>query len=118
VQPPARPSRAAQRVAAASPNSSIAELPEQQGVQPATGGRTYAVQLAVRPTEEAARAAYDQLADKYATELGGKPATVTRADVSGRAVYRIRVTPLSREEANTLCTRLKASGGQCFVAAN
>jgi hypothetical protein len=86
--------------------------------EPAPGGRSYAVQLAVRPTEAAARTAYDQLADKFATELGGKPATVTEAKVNGRAVYRIRVTPLSREDANDLCTRLKGSGGQCFVVAN
>jgi cell division septation protein DedD len=72
----------------------------------------------VRPTEDAARAAYDQLADKFATDIGGKPATVTQAQVNGRSVFRVRVTPLSREEANTLCTRLKASGGQCFVVAN
>jgi hypothetical protein len=51
-------------------------------------------------------------------DLGGKPATVTEGKVNGRSVYRIRVTPLSREDANTLCTRLKASGGQCFVVAN
>jgi hypothetical protein len=72
----------------------------------------------VRPTEDAGRTAYDQLADKFATDLGGKPATVTQAQVNGRSVFRVRVTPLSREDANTLCTRLKASGGQCFVAAN
>jgi cell division septation protein DedD len=115
VRPPARPSRIGQQVAA---TDSIAQLPEGQASAPPGTPRTYSVQLAVRPTEEAARTAYDQLADKFATDLGGKPATVTQAQVNGRSVFRVRVTPLSREDANTLCTRLKASGGQCFVAAN
>jgi hypothetical protein len=115
VRPPSRPSNLGQRVAA---TDAVADLPEQQTGATSATGRTYAVQLAVRPSEDAARTAYDQLADKYATELGGKPATVTQAQVSGRSVYRVRVTPLSRDDANTLCTRLKASGGQCFVVAN
>jgi hypothetical protein len=115
VRPPARPSRIGQQVAA---TDSIAQLPEGQASAPPGTPRTYSVQLAVRPTEDAARTAYDQLADKFATDLGGKPATVTQAQVNGRSVFRVRVTPLSREDANTLCTRLKASGGQCFVAAN
>jgi hypothetical protein len=115
VRPPSRPSRLGQQVAA---TDSVAELPEQQASAAPAGARTYSVQLAVRPSEDAARTAYDQLSDKFATELGGKPATVTQAQVNGRSVYRVRVTPLSREDANTLCTRLKASGGQCFVVAN
>jgi hypothetical protein len=115
VRPPSRPSRLGQQVAA---TSTIADVPEQQASEAPAGARSYAVQIAVRPTEAAARAAYDQLADKFATDLGGKPATVTEGKVNGRSVYRIRVTPLSREDANTLCTRLKASGGQCFVVAN
>jgi hypothetical protein len=72
----------------------------------------------VSPSEQAARAAYEQLATKYPVDLGGKPATVTRAEVGGKPVFRVRVAPLSREDANTLCTRLKSSGGQCFVVAN
>ena len=115
VRPPARPARIGQRVAA---TDSIAEVPDGQTSAAPGTTRTYSVQLAVRPTEDAARAAYDQLADKFATDIGGKPATVTQAQVNGRSVFRVRVTPLSREEANTLCTRLKASGGQCFVVAN
>ena len=112
VRPPARPARLAQQAAATT------EGADQETAAISPAGRTYAVQIAVRPTEAAARTAYEQLADKYPTELGGKPATVTEGNVNGRTVYRIRVTPLSREDANTLCTRLKSSGGQCFVVAN
>ncbi|MBX9741531.1 MAG: SPOR domain-containing protein, partial [Beijerinckiaceae bacterium] len=35
-----------------------------------------------------------------------------------KSVYRVRVTGLSSEEANSLCAKLKASGGSCFVARN
>ncbi len=115
VRPPSRPARAGQQIAA---TDSVAVLPEQQTSAAPSGPRTYSVQLANRTPEEEARAAYDQLSDKFAADLGGKPATVTQAQVNGRSVYRIRVTPLSRDDANTLCTRLKASGGQCFVVAN
>jgi SPOR domain len=33
-------------------------------------------------------------------------------------VYRVRVGNMSRDEAVSMCERLKASGGSCFVARN
>ncbi|MDB5512946.1 MAG: hypothetical protein JWR08_2429 [Enterovirga sp.] len=111
VRPPARPRGLGERVASADPEEPAAEAPS-------AGGGTYAVQLAVRPTEQDARAAWDRLGERFAADLGGKPATVTEAQVNGKTVYRVRVTPLSRQDANTLCTRLKSSGGQCWVVTN
>jgi hypothetical protein len=33
-------------------------------------------------------------------------------------VYRVRVGNMSREEAVSLCEKLKSDGGSCFVARN
>jgi hypothetical protein len=41
---------------------------------------------------------------------------VVKAEVGSRTVYRVRVKGLSSDDANTLCARLKAGGGSCFVA--
>lgn len=111
VRPPARPRGVGERVASLDPDGAAAET------TPAGAG-TYAVQLAVRPSEQDARAAWDRLGERFAADLGGKPATVTEAQVGGKTVYRVRVTPLSRQDASTLCTRLKSSGGQCWVVTN
>ena len=116
----ARAARPPQRVAAA-PQPAI--VPDGQDAAPApttasTSRGTYSVQIASQSTEQQARTSYDELSDKYATELGGRPASVAPAKVGGKTVYRVKVGPLSREAANTLCTRLKASGGACTVSAN
>ncbi len=116
----ARTGRPPQRVAAA-PQPAI--VPDGQDPAPvpttaSTPRGTYSVQIASQASERQARATYDELSDKYATELGGRPASVGPAKVGGKTVYRVKVGPLSREAANTLCTRLKASGGACTVSAN
>jgi cell division protein FtsN len=43
---------------------------------------------------------------------------IRSAEVNGRSVYRVRVGNMSREEAVSLCEKLKADGGSCFVAKN
>ncbi|MBV9076628.1 MAG: SPOR domain-containing protein [Methylobacteriaceae bacterium] len=86
--------------------------------QPAPRRAAFSVQIASRTSEDEARQSYEQLSDRYATDLGGRPASIARAEVNGRSVYRVKVGPMTREAATTLCTRLKASGGACTVTAN
>ena len=43
---------------------------------------------------------------------------IRKADVNGATVYRVRVGPMSQADATALCTKLKAAGGNCFVARN
>ena len=74
--------------------------------------------MAVRLSEKEAKAAFQQLQQRHAGELAGKSPAIRRAEVNGSTVYRIRVGPLSKDEASSLCTRLQSSGGQCFVAKN
>jgi hypothetical protein len=43
---------------------------------------------------------------------------IRKAEVNGSTVYRVRVGPLSKDEASSLCSKLQGQGGQCFVAKN
>ena len=62
--------------------------------------------------------AFQQLQQRHAGELAGKSPAIRRAEVNGGTVYRVRVGPMPRDEASSLCSRLQSSGGQCFVAKN
>jgi hypothetical protein len=95
--------------------SPTAAEPTQTSAAAADG---HVVQLAVRPSEKEAKAAFQQLQQKFSGELTGRTAAIRRAEVNGSTVYRVRVGPMSREEASSLCERLKSAGGQCFVAKN
>ncbi len=41
---------------------------------------------------------------------------VRQADVKGETIYRVRAGGLSKDDAAALCAKLKASGGDCFIA--
>ena len=43
---------------------------------------------------------------------------LVKAEVGEKSIYRVRVSSLSREEANSLCGKIKSKGGDCFVAKN
>lgn len=113
------PEKQQQRLAAVAPTAPGPAPAATPAPAPAatTSGGGFAVQLAVRPSEREAREAFDQFARRY-SELGGLQPIIRRAEVNGSTIYRVRVGPLGREDAVSLCERLKASGGQCFVARN
>lgn len=93
-----------------------ASRPQQIANAPASGGGGgFAVQLASRPTQADANAASGQLASKYSSALGGKPARVVSGEANGKTVYRVRVGGYSQAEAAAACERVKAAGGGCFV---
>lgn len=85
---------------------------------PASLGGGYVVQLAAPASEQEAQEAVVRLEKKFAAELSGHHTTVEKADSNGHTVYRVRVVGLASDDANILCSRLKASGGACFVARN
>lgn len=78
--------------------------------------REFTVQVAVRESDGDARTAWNGLMEKYPGDLEGRRAQVNKAEVGGKTVYRVRVGPLSKTDANALCGKLKSSGGSCFVA--
>jgi SPOR domain len=121
--PPAIAPSASQQAAAPQRTATIAPAAAPRAADAAettsaAGG--FAVQLSVAATEEAARSQAQTLRRKYADELGGRSPLVRTAEVNGKTLYRIRVGPMSKEDANELCTKLKGTGGDkaCFVAKN
>ncbi len=120
--PPAEPARptvaAAPPVAVQPPAPAPSPAPAPAPAQADAGTGDYAVQLAAPGSEAEARDAISRFQQRFGGVLGGYPLSARRAEVNNREIYRVRVGGLSREEANGLCERLKAAGGQCFVARN
>jgi cell division septation protein DedD len=81
----------------------------------ASGG--FAVQLGLANSEGAANTAFASYQRKF-SDLEGMPSLIRKAEVNGNTIYRVRVGPMSREEASSLCSKLQGQGGQCFVAKN
>jgi hypothetical protein len=109
---PAAP--APQRVASAQPVP-VAAPAAADTTTTAAGG--YAVQLGLANSESAAETAFASYQRKY-PDLEGLSSIIRKAEVNGNTIYRVRVGPMSREEASSLCSRLQGQGGQCFVAKN
>lgn len=82
---------------------------------PAAGG--WSMQIASQPSEEAAKSSFQDLARRYAGVLGGRDATIVKAEIAGKGTYwRVRVPAGSRNDAISLCESYKAAGGNCFVS--
>lgn len=125
--PPRRPAVAAAtpapepQVAAPKPTPATTPAPAPQPAPVAAasvGAGDFAVQLAAPPTEAEARSLATRLAQRYGDTLAGQEPEIIRAEVNGKTLYRVRVTGLDRESANTMCNRIKSVQGSCFVAKN
>ncbi|AMB46568.1 MULTISPECIES: SPOR domain-containing protein [Methylobacteriaceae] len=115
--PAARP-KAPQRVASVSPETTASTsepAPASAALTAPVSG--YSVQLGVRGSESEARAAFREMQGKY-SQLSGKPELIRQAEVNGKTLFRVRVGPLAKNEASSLCSALQGAGGQCFVAKN
>ncbi|MGA2492257.1 MAG: SPOR domain-containing protein [Roseiarcus sp.] len=106
------PADAAPTVAAPAPTAQAATT----APAAAEGGGGWAVQLAAPRSEADARSAVAKLKSKYADALGDSALSIHQADVKGETIYRVRVSGLSRTDAGALCSKLKAGGGDCFIA--
>jgi hypothetical protein len=107
--PPARPAPVGKPAA-----TEIASTP------PAASGGGYAVQVSSQRNEKEVQSSFRELQAKYPNLLGGREPMVRRADLGGKGVYyRTMVGPfVSAEQANELCSNLKAAGGNCIVQKN
>jgi SPOR domain len=103
-------------VADATPAAAETDATPKFETAPAGGG--WAVQLAGARSESEAQATLSRLQSKYSGDLGSASLSVHKAEVNGDTVYRVRAGGLSKADAHSLCTKLKASGGDCFVARN
>ena len=100
------------------PAAVVADAAPTAAGQPDAAGGGWAVQFAAPRSEEDAQRALSRLKSKYAAELGGADLVVRKADVKGQTIYRVRAGDLSKADAAALCAKLKASGGDCFIAKN
>lgn len=97
----------------------VASAQDQAPVAAAASGGSYAVQLAAPGTEQEARETQVRLMKKFSSELAGFHPSIHKAEVGGKAVYRVRVSGLpSKDEAAALCQKVQSGGGNCFVAKN
>jgi hypothetical protein len=121
--PPARPqgadpvsAPAAATPARSTPPAPAAPAPVETVERTPTGD--YGVQFSAPGTEAEARNAIVALKRSYASILDGMTVTSQKAENNGRSFFRVRAVGLSREEAISVCEKIKATGGQCFVARN
>ncbi|MGD1014938.1 MAG: SPOR domain-containing protein [Roseiarcus sp.] len=86
--------------------------------EPAAAGGGWAVQFAAPRSQADAQNVIARLKGKYAAALGDADLAVREAEVKGDTIYRVRADGLSREDAASLCAKVRASGGDCFIAKN
>ena len=110
----AKPKPVAPKVAAVEKSSPDAD--SGQSAPPSKGG--FAVQFGAADSEADARELLKTVVSKYRSQLGGLKPTFKMATVNDKTVYRVRVGAVSKESANAICSKVKASGGSCFVAGN
>ena len=115
---PAKAPRKAKPVHVASADTGEHEATEAAAPAAATSGGMFAVQLAAPGSESDARSTTARLLKKYSGALSGRRLGFHRAESNGRSVYRVRVSSMSKDDATSLCDKLKAAGGTCFVAKN
>ena len=87
---------------------------------PAASGGGYAVQVLSQHNEKEVQSSFRALQAKYPKLLGGREPIVRRADLGAKGLYyRAMVGPfVSAEQANELCSSLKAAGASCIVQKN
>ena len=111
VPAPVKPSSPAVNGESVSPKETT-EAP----TPPVSGG--YAVQFGAAGSEAEAKAMVKTVIAKYGADLGGRKPSYKIATVSERTVYRVRVGGVTKDSATTICSKVKESGGSCFVAGN
>ncbi|MBN8921348.1 MAG: SPOR domain-containing protein, partial [Rhizobiales bacterium] len=81
---------------------------------------SHVVQLTSQRSEAEAQSSYRVLQSRYPSVLGSRQPLIRRVELGDRGTYyRAQVGPFaSADEANELCTSLKAAGGQCIVQRN
>ncbi|MCZ4346309.1 SPOR domain-containing protein [Devosia neptuniae] len=74
------------------------------------------VQLASQRSEADARQSAQNMVTRYGPLFGGANLEVQRVDLGVKGIYyRVRVPANSIEQANMICTNVKAAGGDCFT---
>jgi SPOR domain len=84
----------------------------------APGAGVTLVQLAAVDTEQGAQAEWQRLAKRMPDALGDRRLVLQRAERDGKAVWRVRTGGFSDvADATAFCSRLRAKGASCTIAA-
>src|SRR5450631_419409 len=97
-----------------------AQIAPARTAPPAAASGSYAVQLSSQRSEAEAQTAFRSLQAKYPTQLGGRQPLIHKVELGDKGTYyRAMVGPFATSnDASTLCSGLKAAGGQCIVQRN
>ncbi len=107
---PVTPQPVIQQPVATQPASTQAALPS------SVPAGDFVVQLASLRSDEEARATFGRLQNRFGSILSGFGPNIQRADLGDRGIYhRVRVGPMDRAAADSLCQRYQSAGGDCFV---
>ncbi|MBU1335366.1 MAG: SPOR domain-containing protein [Alphaproteobacteria bacterium] len=107
---------AAAAPAAATASAAPAALPQAIEVDALPNDAPAYVQLASQRSEADARASAQAMVTRFGPLFGGANLEVQRVDLGERGIYyRVRVPANSLQEANSICTNVKAAGGDCFT---
>jgi cell division septation protein DedD len=118
---PQRPGKAGSEDDTVTTNhKNLAALPAESGAAAHVAAGGYAVQVTSERSESRAQAAFRALQAKYPNQLSGHQPIIRRADLGAAGIYyRAFVGPFaSAEKATTMCSALKAAGGDCIIQKN
>ncbi|MEO0543977.1 MAG: SPOR domain-containing protein [Pseudomonadota bacterium] len=102
-----------QQVAAVQPTTSATDASAVPAAEPAS---PFKVQIASLPSQAAAQQTSANLLSRFRNVLGGRGVAIRAAEVPNRGTfYRVQVDAASLDDANGLCSRYKAAGGDCIV---
>lgn len=82
--------------------------------KPAAGGGDWYVQLGAFSNVAIAKSGWDRATRRFASLSGHQPTGTPIAARQG-SLYRLSVGGFSREDADRMCRRYRAQGGDCFV---
>jgi hypothetical protein len=106
---------------AAKPEAGKVETQAQDTVQPTAASPSsgdWSVQFGASPSEAEAKAMVARLKGQLEELLGNHELAVIKADVSGKAMFRVRALGYTRDEAGATCATSAAAGTKCFIARN
>ncbi len=80
-----------------------------------SGNAAAYVQLSSQPTQADAQASIKAMTAKYGSLFGGNSLTVQQVDLGQKGVkWRVRLPAASFNDASSICSQIKAQGGDCF----
>ena len=98
------------------PTPAPAAQPQPVAAAPTGNTAPAYVQLSSQRSEEAARQSAQEIANRFGSLFGGASLEVQRVDLGDRGIfYRVRMPANSLQTANTICSSVKANGGDCFT---